>query len=93
MTYLVSKIDYYYLFMVQSIFIRLGEGEEGYRIWRIACDVMAAMLVDRNNTIFLLWELTSIFIQTMWANPPILRHSSSRGLRAMEVRIASVPVG
>ena len=52
---LVSKIDYFQILsMVQSIFIRLGEGEEGYRIWRIACDVMAAMLVDRNKTIFVL---------------------------------------
>ena len=31
----------------------------------IARDVMAAMLVVRNNKIFLLWELTSIFMQTM----------------------------
>ena len=30
-----------------------------------ACDVMAAMLVVRNNKIFLLWEFTSIFMQTM----------------------------
>ena len=29
------------------------------------CDVMAAMLVDRNNKIFLLWEFTSIFMQTL----------------------------
>ena len=29
------------------------------------CDVMAAMLVYRNNKIFVLWELTSIFMQTM----------------------------
>ena len=32
-----------------------------------ACDVMAAMLVDSNNKIFLLWVLTFIFMQ-MWAN-------------------------
>ena len=30
-----------------------------------ACDVMVAMLVDRNNKIFFLWELTSIFMQTI----------------------------
>ena len=42
---------------------RLGVEPEPY--WRIACDVMAAMLVDRNNKIFLLWELTAIFMQTM----------------------------
>ena len=29
------------------------------------CDVMEAMLVDRNNKICVLWELTSIFMQTM----------------------------
>ena len=29
---------------------------------------MAAMLVLRKNKIFLLWELSSIFIETMWAN-------------------------
>ena len=28
---------------------------------------MAAMLVDRNNKIYLLWEFTAIFMQTMWA--------------------------
>ena len=32
MTCLVSKIDYFQILpMVQSIFIQLGEGEEGYR--------------------------------------------------------------
>ena len=31
----------------------------------IARYVMAAMLVVRNNKIFLLWELTCIFTQTM----------------------------
>ena len=31
----------------------------------IACDVMMAMLVVWNNKIFLLWKLTSIFMQTM----------------------------
>ena len=36
--------------------------------WWFVCDVMAAMLVYRNNKIFLLWELTSIFIQTMRTN-------------------------
>ena len=36
--------------------------------WRIACDVMVAMLLDRSNKIFLHWELTAIFMQTMWAN-------------------------
>ena len=30
-----------------------------------ACDVMAALLMYRNKKIFLLWELTSIFMQTM----------------------------
>ena len=34
-----------------------------YRL--IARDVMAAMLVVWNNKIFLLWGLTSIFLQTM----------------------------
>ena len=34
----------------------------------ITCDVMAAMLVVRNDKIFLLWGLTSIFILTMRAN-------------------------
>ena len=34
----------------------------------IARDVMAAMLVVRNNKIFLLWELTSIFMQIMSTN-------------------------
>ena len=29
---------------------------------------MAAMLVYRNNEIFLLWELTSILMQTVWTN-------------------------
>ena len=29
---------------------------------------MAAMLVYRNNKIFLLWELTSIFMQTIQTN-------------------------
>lgn len=29
---------------------------------------MAAMLADRNNKIFLLEELTTIFMKTMWAN-------------------------
>ena len=29
---------------------------------------MAAMLVDRKNKIFLLWELPAIFMQTLWAN-------------------------
>ena len=79
--------------MVQSIFIRLTVEEEGYRNCRVACDVIAAMLVDRNNKFFLPLELTSIFMQTMWANPPILRHSSSRGLGTPEVKIASVLVG
>ena len=80
--------------MVQSIFIRLTVEEEGYRNCRVACDVIAAMLVDRNNKVFLPLELTSIFMQNlMWANPPILRHSSSRGLGTPEVKIASVPVG
>ena len=36
--------------------------------WWFACDVMAAMLVDRNNKIFLLGELSAIFMQTMWTN-------------------------
>ena len=31
----------------------------------IARYVMAAMLLVKNNKIFLLWELTSIFMQTM----------------------------
>ena len=31
----------------------------------IPCDVVAAMLMVWNNKIFLLWELTSIFMQTM----------------------------
>ena len=31
----------------------------------IVRDVMASMLVVWNNKIFLLWELTSIFMQTM----------------------------
>ena len=66
MTCLVSKIDYFQvLSMVQSIFIRLAKGEEGYRNCRVACDVMAAMLVDMNNKVFLLLKLTSIFMQTM----------------------------
>ena len=33
--------------------------------WRIAFDMVAAMLVDRNNKIFLLGELTAVFMQTM----------------------------
>ena len=33
--------------------------------WLIARYVMAAVLVVRNNKKFLLWELTSIFMQTM----------------------------
>ena len=33
--------------------------------WWFACDVIPAMLVYRNNTTFLLCELTSIFMQTM----------------------------
>ena len=37
-----------------------------YRL--IARNVMAAMLVVWNNKIFLLWGLTSIFLQTMLAN-------------------------
>ena len=37
--------------------------EATYRLF--ARFVMAAMLVVRNNKIFLLWELTSIFVQTM----------------------------
>ena len=36
-----------------------------YSHMRFACDVMAAMLVHRNNKFFLLWELTSIFMQTV----------------------------
>ena len=32
--------------------------------WWFACDVMAAMLLDRNNEI-LLWELPAIFVQTL----------------------------
>ena len=36
--------------------------------WWFACDVMAAMLVYRDNKIFLLWGLTAIFMQTMWTN-------------------------
>ena len=31
----------------------------------IASDVIAAMLVVWNNKIFLLWDLTSVFMQTM----------------------------
>ena len=33
--------------------------------WWFACDVMASMLVDRSNKVFLLWELTSLFMQTL----------------------------
>ena len=49
---------------------RLRISPTGYtqsaRYWWFVCDVRAAMLVDRNNKIFLLWELTSIFKQTTW---------------------------
>ena len=36
--------------------------------WCFACHVMAAMLVYRNNKIFLLWDLTSILMQTIETN-------------------------
>ena len=39
--------------------------ELGKSYWSFACDVMAVMLVHRNTKIFLIWELTSIFIQTV----------------------------
>ena len=44
--------------------------------WWFACDVMAAILVDRNSKIFLLREFTATFMQTLWTNfllicPPI----------------------
>ena len=44
-------------------------GQLAYRVNKVycwlACDVTAAMLVYKNNKIFLLWDLTSIFMQTM----------------------------
>ena len=56
-----------------------------------ACDVMAAILVYRNNKIFLLWDLNSIFMQTIWTNfllfctptwrqckPPIVRFKATQ---------------
>ena len=46
--------------------LNFNTSKEAYR-W-FACDVMAAMLVDRKNEIFLLWEITSIFMQTLWTN-------------------------
>ena len=33
-------------------------------LW-FACNVVAAVLVDRNNKICLLWEFTAIFMQTL----------------------------
>ena len=37
--------------------------------WWFACDVMAAMLVYRNNKIFLLWELLIPFLCKLQATP------------------------
>ena len=46
--------------------------------WRlIACDIMVAMLVGENNKIFILWELTSILMQTMWTNLILFWHQHS----------------
>ena len=36
--------------------------------WSYACDIMVAMLMHRNNKIFVLWEFTAIFTQTLWTN-------------------------
>ena len=55
-----------------------GKEERACSQVRFACDVMAAMLVDRNNKIFLIWKFTAVFMQTLWTNfllfcPPKLR--------------------